>query len=448
PLWIAEGLAELYSTAEVREKEVALGKPLAQHIVLLRDRALLPMETFLTVDHSSPHYNERDKQGIFYAQSWALAHYLLVHDTGAGRGLRPYLEATAAGATGVEACRRAFGLEPAVLQKELASYVRRLTFRYHTVPVQPLAAGHLQEKVLEPHQGAFYTGDVLAHMNRLDDARPFLEKAIERQPGFAPAYRAMGLGHAQAQDHATAVRWFNSAVEHDPQDDLARYYRARSTVLAAGPSFGPAGAATVREDFKAGLRALPHAPEAWQFLAYADSLLGRRDDEALGVLRQALRLAPDRDDLWQRLVRTHLARDEVPEAQRLAGILRARASTPEAKRAANELLMLVNAALRPRVEAGTAPDALLDDPRAARAQGVIERMDCQPGGHLEFTLRAGARTLRLRAAAPDAFMLYRDGARIQLDWTCGPLSIPVEAAFLPDEGASSGTAVRFTLVGP
>ena len=44
----------------------------------------------LAVDRDSPLYNERDKAGVFYAESWALLHYLLLgRERGAREAGRP-----------------------------------------------------------------------------------------------------------------------------------------------------------------------------------------------------------------------------------------------------------------------------------------------------------------------------------------------------------------------
>jgi len=79
PLWFNEGLAEYYSTFKMADdQKFALGTPIGNHVYLLRDSKMLPLQTLFAVDHKSPHYNESRKQGIFYAQSWALLHYMLI----------------------------------------------------------------------------------------------------------------------------------------------------------------------------------------------------------------------------------------------------------------------------------------------------------------------------------------------------------------------------------
>ncbi|HEY9231909.1 MAG TPA: hypothetical protein VIS78_07170, partial [Blastocatellia bacterium] len=69
PIWLGEGLAELYSTFEVKKKEVTLGMPISNHVLLLRDNKFIPFSALFNVGHDSPIYNERNKQGIFYAES-------------------------------------------------------------------------------------------------------------------------------------------------------------------------------------------------------------------------------------------------------------------------------------------------------------------------------------------------------------------------------------------
>src|SRR5215831_10897410 len=79
PLWASEGIAELYSTFEIESnhKEMLLGRPISEHLQTLSQR-ILPINSLFAVNHSSPLYNEQSKQGIFYAESWAVFHYLLL----------------------------------------------------------------------------------------------------------------------------------------------------------------------------------------------------------------------------------------------------------------------------------------------------------------------------------------------------------------------------------
>src|SRR5262249_39306255 len=98
PAWASEGLAEFYSTFRAGSSGtmVDLGRPIDHHVVLLQQKPLIPLDTLLAVDQRSPYYSEESKQGIFYAQSWALMHYLMAGNGGARRlQLSQYLAAVA-----------------------------------------------------------------------------------------------------------------------------------------------------------------------------------------------------------------------------------------------------------------------------------------------------------------------------------------------------------------
>jgi len=82
PVWLAEGLADFFGNTEVNEKEARLGEPDPGLIEELRQNRLIPLDVLFKVDHTSPYYNEQNKTSIFYAESWALTHYLMLGDNG------------------------------------------------------------------------------------------------------------------------------------------------------------------------------------------------------------------------------------------------------------------------------------------------------------------------------------------------------------------------------
>ena len=68
PLWVAEGLADFYSTFEIKKgKEIVFGYGIKEYIYLLRNKPLIPLQDLFKVTHSSAYYNEKDKNNIFYA---------------------------------------------------------------------------------------------------------------------------------------------------------------------------------------------------------------------------------------------------------------------------------------------------------------------------------------------------------------------------------------------
>jgi Flp pilus assembly protein TadD len=79
PLWVNEGLADLYSSVEARHGQVLLGKPPFGRLYTLQNKPWLELETLLAVAHGSPYYSQPDKMQAFYAESWGLTHMLALN---------------------------------------------------------------------------------------------------------------------------------------------------------------------------------------------------------------------------------------------------------------------------------------------------------------------------------------------------------------------------------
>ncbi|MCX6625006.1 MAG: hypothetical protein NTY38_28885, partial [Acidobacteria bacterium] len=80
PPWLNEGLAELYSTLRPIGNQIQVGSIEKSRYLTLKSERWLPLGMLFNVDHDSPYYNEKNRAGIFYAQSWALVHMLYFHE--------------------------------------------------------------------------------------------------------------------------------------------------------------------------------------------------------------------------------------------------------------------------------------------------------------------------------------------------------------------------------
>jgi hypothetical protein len=127
PTWFNEGMAEYYSTFGISDdQKVVVGRPIASHVLLLRKKKILPLRILFQVDQKSPYYNESDKQSIFYAESWALMHYL-IHDKDGQRlaQTRKFLELLSTSVAMEQAFQQAFAMSFENMEKELSAYIQR-----------------------------------------------------------------------------------------------------------------------------------------------------------------------------------------------------------------------------------------------------------------------------------------------------------------------------------
>src|SRR5438132_806730 len=60
---------------------VEMGRPIPSHVVALRSETPLPLRELFAINTSSKEYNEGAHLGMFYAESWALVHYLMLGST-------------------------------------------------------------------------------------------------------------------------------------------------------------------------------------------------------------------------------------------------------------------------------------------------------------------------------------------------------------------------------
>ena len=119
PPWFNEGLAEYYSTFEIKDdQEVKLGLPLVRHLELLAETSLTPLQTIFNISNFQLHQMGDHSTGIFYAESWALIHYLV--QTGKSAGLAAFLKLLSKNTPPEKAFQDAFQISYKEMEKELA----------------------------------------------------------------------------------------------------------------------------------------------------------------------------------------------------------------------------------------------------------------------------------------------------------------------------------------
>ena len=171
PLWLNEGLAEFYQTSEIYDQDVLLGEPDQQRLMLLRQEILLPLATLLTVDEKSPYYIEEKKGAIFYAECWALTHYLTLRDYAEKTSkVQQYKRQVADGADPVTAATRVFG-DLRKLQRSLELYIEQTSFNHFETKLSKKVDESLFEvQSIGPAQVQAMEADFLASSGRVEEA--------------------------------------------------------------------------------------------------------------------------------------------------------------------------------------------------------------------------------------------------------------------------------------
>jgi len=466
PAWFHEGLAEFYSTFEMTfDDRVRLGSVLPEHVLLVRERGLMPLATLIAVDRDSALYNEDDKSSVFYAQSWLLVHYLLLGQHGKFAGqLAPFAGQLVDGASLQDACARALNTTPERLEEELRLYASENSYLRRLVPLPtgltPLSGA--SSSVLSVAEVHTTLGDILLNMSRHDAAEAELKAALATDGQSPSAHASLGQ-LLMAQGRNDEARAHLERAIASPAATWLTYF-SYATVLMGSRSQAPVGqAATTAVIERALRRAIELNPAAAAPFGQLAALLSQdrgRLNEARQLVQQALVLADtdERFRLIDAVIRINSS-EYVKARGQLARLTKARDS--DIRKEAVDLLAEVDRRLA-ETAGRTAEDAGLSlrdgisvqpepfplfrrlQPGEQRTAGWLTAVQCSEKG-VAFLGRAGSRAMRLRAwrMTDVAFVNHSDA---HLSVGCGQKFVNTVAVFIYSGGAERPDVVTGTAI--
>jgi tetratricopeptide (TPR) repeat protein len=463
PIWAAEGLAEALSTFAVGKKpnEFILGDVSDAHIATIAKTPLLPLKTLFSQDRGSVYYNESTRQGILYAQSWALMHYFLLGPSAKRRPqLVNFLAALSAATPVDDAFTDSFETDYSTLDDEFRDYIR------HPWPNQRIVSnGDLQVDVkaiatrtLSESEIEFYLGDLLLHSNRLAEAETHLKASLMKDPNQSLAEAALGMLSVRQKNEAEARTLLQKAVELDPKNFLISYYYA--TVLQNIDK------ATMRAQLNKSIEAAPRFVPAYVLLASANLAAGENLAEAETLLKKALTIAPGREDLRFMLAEVYLKAKRTADGMALLRTLQRVTTNPDVKQKTIALLdeltptQPIFTEIRPEDIPGSkenrestpvlpavpapqpsARETLIESlvptgptAKGEKVSGVLMSMDCANG--LTIRVRTDKGTLELHSSNPGAIQFLSYTSKVANNIQCGPQNppSPVQVTYRPGTG--------------
>jgi FimV-like protein len=437
PTWFNEGLAEYYSNFSITsDQKVVVGRPIASHVYRLRENKMLPLRVLFQVDPKSPYYNERDKQSIFYAESWALVHYLILGKDGQRMPqLTRFVDLISAGTPMEKAFQDAFAMTFEGMEKELHAYIQR--DRY------PILSGSFRSKVgydsamqatpITEAEAQAYLGDLLLKGGRAD-AEVYLQKALALDPDSPLANASLGLLRMRQGKHEEARKRLQRAVAASSQNYLIHYYyayalsqegnRDMETVMGMAPET----AATMRRELKRAIELRPDFLGSYSLLAFVNLVTQYELQETMEMLKRVLKDSPQQYDLMFMLAQLYLRKEDFTAARQLIDKIIANGDDDVRQRAQRLLTQLVSVeehlarikklkeeeASYTQTTTGDASETTSltsiehpFDPAAAlreslrrpvtgetQTQGALTRIDCDAKG-ITFVVKVGDRLLKL-----------------------------------------------------
>lgn len=350
PGWLVEGLAEYYSTAEVRSDRITIGAMDEGQSYVLQYLDDIPWRNLLIGDVSGGRRGER--VAAFYAQSWLLTHWFL-SDAGRRDQLNAYIAELRNGADPVEAFEAKVGLDLAALDATMRRYMaqRRLTgtrYEFDPIPVE-----------VEITRLPASADDLLLPSLRLKvgtprDERSAFAERVRRLAARHPedSFAQLQLGHAELHfgDPEAGEAVLTALLAREPENVEALQFMATRRIAQAREN--EADAARLMSQAR-GFLARAYAVDEYDYRTLnliaetREGAPGYPNDNDLTTLEQAYALAPQLGGAGVRLARALMVRERHADAVTL---LRPVANAPHGGRLSEYAQLLLADA-----EAGRAP---------------------------------------------------------------------------------------------
>jgi tetratricopeptide (TPR) repeat protein len=239
PAWLDEGLSEFWSTLAFDGSQAIVGRPPAQYLKPLRTRTWLPLSQVRQWQRGKLSANQ-DEVEMFYAQSWALVHYLLLgKDVSVPTRFAPVIPEWT---PEFEGAVRAYSTQEKFREVQIPSTKANLV---------PAAARPVSEaRVLAE------SANMLVFGERPAAALPLVRRALSLTPGEPLALEVMGTYYFLHNQPDQAREWLSQALAAEPASYSAALYLALL----------PASKADRERYLTAAVRSRPDLAVAWQRL--------------------------------------------------------------------------------------------------------------------------------------------------------------------------------------
>ena len=360
PLWFREGIADYFSAMKVErylfgdKRWIRIGANIDEYDRVLGKKAkLFPFETLFQIHDDSPEYTNPETQRLFRAESWGIVHYLMSRP-GGSTAMQRLFNLLGDGEKFEPAVTKALGRNLKLFEDDFRRYIRlsqdehqwsgsvqlmtkssaqvekgecgkvilvgvvarhssqcywgvgdtdppgvfRIPYSFDKTwaEVSPLKAHAISEA-----EAWFYRGDLMLHIGRLGEAGAYLQRAVRQPVTFSRAYASLGLLQLYQQHYADSEKSLLQALELDPQNYLAHYYRAMQIRLKGLQEDSILPFEYLEEIHKELLKAIAIAPEfveATEMLSVMNLLRQTDAVESRKYLIAAITKFPGRGTLW------------------------------------------------------------------------------------------------------------------------------------------------------
>jgi len=221
PLWLEEGVAELFSTFEVKNGKGRWGLPIQAHIDYLDFRSLQPTREFLLASLDEA-LHELD---TYYPQAWAMVHYFMFGNRGENREKFTAFLSELGKKSTEKAFESAFGITYEEFDRHLRRYVRsgkygigeiELTDTNTETEVGPASDAMVQ----------FALGRLAVAGGNFDKGMQHAEAVISSMPSRPEGYELLAMASRGPENKTKHIEALEKAISLNSSDSQVYFMQA------------------------------------------------------------------------------------------------------------------------------------------------------------------------------------------------------------------------------
>jgi tetratricopeptide (TPR) repeat protein len=477
PVWLNEGWAELYSSLKPQGNKAIVGELLPGRVQPLLTMKWLDLPVLTSVDQNSAMYNERDKAGIFYAESWLLVHMLYISPD-YSTNFAKFVLAIANGQDTAQSFQGVYGKGLKEVSGDLARYIKSDKFYARVFDVKlEKSAEDPQVSEATPYDSGLVLADLLSFVHRPEEARRAYLQLVKDNPDKPEVDESLGYLALQSSDLESAREHFARAYAAGTKSPQMcfDYAMLESQEATAGKAVIP----ILR-------RAVELKPDYTEARWRLGVLLASQElySEALEQLHQIPKVSAEQaPSYFLALAYSDFHTGHLAEARKNAEAAKKWAKVPAESEQADSLLRAFDSSqaasaqagavqLKPPTGIGLTPSEGNGDPdrptlrhrpaptsdvreeapqnslmkhddQLAHVEGVAQRLDCD-GKSARLHVVVGRTPVVFEIPDPSNVLIKHSG-EVHHDFTCGaqkPFPVSVEYAVKPDMRKGTAGIVR------
>lgn len=297
PPWMEEGLAEVFSTFAVTKNRREWGQPIVDHVNTLRSLQPMPIERLLSVSQSDPLFNETQRTGLFYAESWAFVHLLFFGEHARERKLyNEYIRLFRSGIHPDDAFKIAFKKDYRAMDRELSNYI--VDGRFF---IGATASSSLKKSLVVTPAGEAEREIALARLalgsNSLPLAQHHLDRAVGPDVDLVALNEVEGYAALMSNDVTAAVRFFNIAAAKGSKDyrvylELAQRRHQEAVDVGDSITLSRTAAREMADNYEKAIELCPWRLPPYQGLGGIIGFLGSDNEKDRSILEHGSELFP------------------------------------------------------------------------------------------------------------------------------------------------------------